>query len=106
FSAISILLFLYLLYIKILENRVAIFIIQHQNGICLNSLHDKAFDRGLITITQDFRILVSNAVIHAEMDEKTRGWFMSYNHRQICLPDKFLPAKDFIEYHNDMIFQR
>lgn len=77
-----------------------------RNGICLNSLHDKAFDRGLITITQDFRILVSNAVIHAEMDEKTRGWFMSYNHRQICLPDKFLPGKDFIEYHNDVIFQR
>ena len=44
-----------------------------RNGICLNLLHDKAFDRGLITITQDFRILVSNAVIHAEMDERTRG---------------------------------
>ena len=27
---------------------------------------------------------------------------MSYNYRQICLPDKFLPGKKFIEYHNDV----
>lgn len=32
------------------------------NGLCLNSLHDKAFDRGLITITYDFKIWISDAV--------------------------------------------
>lgn len=30
------------------------------NGLCLNSIHDKAFDRGFITITPDYRIKVSN----------------------------------------------
>ena len=29
------------------------------NGLCLNSIHDKAFDRGFITITADFKILIS-----------------------------------------------
>ena len=29
------------------------------NGLCLNSIHDKAFDRGFITITPDFKVLVS-----------------------------------------------
>ncbi len=75
------------------------------NGLCLNSLHDKAFDRGLVTITQDFRILISKSMKNVEMDERTRDWFMSYNYQPIYLPDKFLPAKKFIEYHNDMIFQ-
>lgn len=75
------------------------------NGLCLNSLHDKAFDRGLITITQDFQMLISNAVKDTDMDDRTRAWFMSYKHQQIYLPDKFLPGKEFIEYHNDVIFQ-
>jgi len=75
------------------------------NGLCLNSLHDKAFDRGLITITQDFQIWISNVIKNVDMDDRTRAWFMGYSHQQICLPDKFLPGKKFIEYHNDVIFQ-
>ena len=27
-----------------------------RNGLCLNALHDRAFDRGLMTITADFRV--------------------------------------------------
>ncbi|WP_218043876.1 HNH endonuclease [Flavobacterium franklandianum] len=29
------------------------------NGLCLNSIHDKAFDKGFITITPDYKIKVS-----------------------------------------------
>lgn len=75
------------------------------NGLCLNSLHDKAFDQGLVTITQDFLILISNELKNAEMDDKTQEWFISYDHKRIHLPDKFLPGKNFIEYHNDVIFK-
>ncbi len=76
------------------------------NGLCLNSLHDKAFDRGLITITSKYKIIVSDALKNAEMDEKTKEWFISYDYKQIYLPDKFLPGKEFIQYHNDVIFQK
>ena len=38
------------------------------------------------------------------MDQRTREWFCGYEGKQILLPDKFLPGKDFIEYHNDMVF--
>lgn len=30
------------------------------NGICLNSIHDRAFDRGLITIGRDYKIIISS----------------------------------------------
>jgi len=76
------------------------------NGLCLNSLHDKAFDKGLITIDIKYRIIISRELKNAEMDEDTRGWFMSYDGREILLPDKFLPGKEFIEYHNDVIYKR
>lgn len=76
------------------------------NGLCLNSLHDKAFDRGLITLDMNYRIIVSSKLKDAEMDIDTRSWFMGYEQRPIILPDKFLPGRDFIEYHNDVIFQR
>ncbi len=76
------------------------------NGLCLNPFHDKAFDKGLITIDRNYRIIVSNKIKDADMDSKTREWFMSYENHRISLPDKFYPGKDFIEYHNDVIFQR
>lgn len=75
------------------------------NGLCLNALHDKAFDRGLITLDKDYRIINSVHIKDAAMDEKTREWFQYYDHKGIMLPDKYMPGKDFIEYHNDVIFQ-
>lgn len=76
------------------------------NGLCLNALHDKAFDRGLITLDKRYKIIVSRKLKDTEMDSETKSWFMGYSDHQIILPDKFLPGKDFIEYHNDVIFQR
>jgi len=30
-----------------------------RNGLCLSALHDKAFDRGLIALDDDFRVMLS-----------------------------------------------
>ena len=75
------------------------------NGLCLNAMHDKAFDRGFITIDKNYRIVNSKLIKDTAMDEKTKEWFSFYNGKEIILPDKFLPGKDFIEYHNDVIFK-
>ncbi len=77
-----------------------------RNGLCLNAFHDKAFDHGLITIDKDYRIIISKKISDIGMDEKTRDWFFSYANEKIILPDKFKPGKDFIMYHNDVVFQR
>lgn len=74
------------------------------NGLCLNSLHDKAFDRGLITLDSKLKLVVSKEMKNVGMDKKTREWFYGYEGKQIDLPDKFLPGKSFLEYHNDVIF--
>lgn len=75
------------------------------NGICLNALHDKAFDRGLITLDKNYCIVNSRRLKDAVMDDKTRNWISQYEGKSIILPDRFYPGKEFIEYHNDVIFK-
>lgn len=76
------------------------------NGIALNALHDKAFDSGLITITPDYKIRVSNKFNNVKKDSSANEFFLKYDKQEITLPDKFLPAKEFLEYHNETIFRK
>lgn len=69
-----------------------------QNGLCLNTLHDKAFDRGMITIDVNYNILISKYLLDYEK-EKDILYFSQFENKQINLPDKFLPKKEFLEHH-------
>ncbi len=75
-----------------------------RNGLCLNALHDKAFDQGLITLNDKYEVILSERIKTCEMDNETKDWFMAYAGKQISLPDKFMPNIEFIHYHNDVIF--
>lgn len=76
------------------------------NGLCLNALHDKAFDQGYITITTDYRIIVSDVLKKEKhLDETTQSWICSFDKKKIILPHRNLPNHEFIEYHNDVIFK-
>ena len=75
------------------------------NGLCLNSFHDRAFDKGFITLDKEYKIIISKRVSEVAMDAQTKDWFYSYENKQIVLPRKMAPWKQFIEYHNDVIFR-
>lgn len=77
-----------------------------RNGLCLNALHDKAFDQGLITVDKNYHLIISKRMKDAVMDENTRNWFFMYANSRIATPDKFKPSPEFLEYHNDVIFLR
>lgn len=75
------------------------------NGIAINALHDKAFETGLLTITPDYRIKISSTVLEKERDKSVANdLFMKYDNKSIILPTKFLPNKEFLEYHNNTRF--
>lgn len=76
------------------------------NGLCLNAFHDKAFDKGFITLDSQYRVIISKYLIDAEMDDDTKKWILGYENKPIILPDRFEPGKKFIEYHNDKVFLR
>ena len=76
------------------------------NGLCLNALHDKAFDMGLITITPDYKIRVSNRIKDVYNGEIVEKFFGCYHGKQIMMPEKFAPEKEFLMYHNKEMFER
>lgn len=76
-----------------------------ENGICLSPLYDKAFDIGLITITQDFKVKLSS-ILEEETDKLYYKYaFAPYNGVTIHLPSKYLPNKEFLAYHHRNIFK-
>lgn len=45
-----------------------------RNGFCLCVLHDRAFDRGLVSVGADSRLLISKRVKKSESCASTSGW--------------------------------
>lgn len=76
-----------------------------RNGVCLNALHDMAFDKGYITISADYIIVVSKQLKDIYDGKTIEKYFGTYKGKQIILPDKFVPNKAYLEYHNDVIFK-
>lgn len=76
-----------------------------KNGLCLNSLHDKAFDRGFITISDKYEIIVSNKIRDICNGESVDKFFNVLKGHKINLPEKFLPQKEYLQYHNDCIYE-
>ena len=75
------------------------------NGLCLNALHDKAFDRGLITIKPDYTIDISSR-INNFTDKSVKNYFLCFKNQKIILPHRFVPEKSFLEFHNKNIFKK
>ena len=75
-----------------------------QNGLCLNSLHDRAFDKGLFTLDDDFRIVLSDVLKSATPREIYVGYFLRYDGVRITLPDRGKPSNGFLAYHREHIF--
>ncbi len=70
------------------------------NGICLNSLFHKAYDKNYLGITPDYKIVISDRLYEENQDElKIIDFFFQYNKKQIILPNRFLPNKELLESH-------
>ena len=76
------------------------------NGLCLNSIHDRAFDRGFITITPDFKVMISKYFNDYSNENAVKEFFSKYNNQSIILPDRFLPSKEFLDFHYQTIFRK
>lgn len=73
-----------------------------ENGLLLDGFWDKAFDQGFITLNFNYEIVVSRTILR---DEVNKDLIWSKNGQKITLPLYGAPRKEFIEYHNDVIFR-
>ncbi|WP_368090225.1 HNH endonuclease [Bifidobacterium bifidum] len=72
------------------------------NGLLLNAFHDRAFDQGLISIDDDYRIMVNHdKVRHSDINDR---WLYDFDGHEISLPAISQPSHEFIEYHHKHIF--
>lgn len=74
-----------------------------ENGILLSALFDRAFDQGLIAVDTDYTVLLSPILLQ----HQNKPYFKTFKDAQgnkIKLPKHYPPAKEFLEYHLDMIY--
>ena len=71
------------------------------NGLALNTLHDKAFDRHLITITEELKIKISSKFHKFQSVLSIKQNFIDFDGESITHPKKFFPDLEFLRMHND-----
>ena len=73
------------------------------NGLCLSAIHDRAFDRGLITISDGYEVILSEQLKRSN-DAFVVQIFLPSEGREIELPEKFVPSSTFLKRHRKEIF--
>lgn len=75
-----------------------------RNGIALSTLHDRAFDRGLITFDEELRVVVSGRLRLGNPTEIHRVALLAIEGRQLRLPTRYAPDPAARAYHREHIF--
>lgn len=76
------------------------------NGLCLSRNYDAAFDKGLISFDENYRMLISEYLLSFLPSPILEKDFLEYKNKQLELPDKkFFPDKNFLAKHRQEIFQ-
>jgi putative restriction endonuclease len=73
------------------------------NGLCLSSLHDKAFDRGLITFNEHLELVLSPQIKKLKSSISDVN-FTQYEGRKLRLPISYPPDAQQLAYHRQHIF--
>lgn len=75
------------------------------NGLCLSSLHDDAFDAGLITFDEDRRLVLSKQLRRYFPQPALEQSFVPFEGNPIQLPSKVAePDPSFLRYHSEHVF--
>lgn len=73
------------------------------NGLLLSATLDRAFDRGLITVVRDRKVLVSRQLRESQSRE-TRDYFGQFEGVALRPAVRFDPEPLFLEWHNENCF--
>ena len=74
------------------------------NGLCLSAIHDRAFDKGLITVMPDYTVRISKELKENVNNSQQMQLLIMSDKQLIKLPENFLPNKNFLDWHNKNVF--
>ena len=77
-----------------------------RNGLCLNVIHDRAFDCGLLTVADDFTVKLSPRVKAKSADRAVTELLCKYDGISISIPRRFSPDPECLRFHNERVFLR
>lgn len=72
------------------------------NGIALNALYDKAFDRHLISFDEDFRLVLSERIKARAKDEMVKEYFLKVEGKVLEMPYRFFPDLSSLKEHRNI----
>lgn len=75
------------------------------NGLCLAQTQDAAFDKGLVTFDEDYRLVLSPYLREFFTNAALARNFLDYEGKRMEMPDKFLPDEGFLRTHREVIFR-
>lgn len=71
-----------------------------RNGLCLNALHDRAFDRRIMWVDEDMRVrFVGGLHESAKSDNTSLDWLLRFEGEPLKLPGKFSPDAELLFKH-------
>jgi len=77
-----------------------------RNGLCLSTLHDAAFDDGLIALDDKFSVILSKRLRSFFSQPAVEQIFVPFEGQAIHMPEKLAkPEIEYLRYHRQEIFQ-
>lgn len=70
-----------------------------KNGLCMTPTFHRAYDKFLIAVSPDYEIIISELMIEKTIDEQTRRYLASLQHKKIEMPEKFAPDVELLAQH-------
>ena len=70
-----------------------------RNGLCLSATYDAAFDRHLISLDEDFRLIVSPEIKDHYTSAAVKDYFLNRMGQRIRMPQRFLPKQEYLTEH-------
>ncbi len=71
------------------------------NGLCLSVWHDRAFDQGMLTVSEDMTVQVAPRIRGAKLDEFTRKNLAELHGMPVSRPERFMPSEEFLYWHRE-----
>ncbi|MFB3924041.1 MAG: HNH endonuclease [Terriglobia bacterium] len=75
------------------------------NGLCLSSHFDKAFDAGLITFSENLRLVIGSEIRASRTNAAVSREFISMDDTPLKVSERYPPNPEFVEYHRLKIFK-
>lgn len=74
-----------------------------RNGLCLCAIHDRAFDKDLLDVEDDYTIKVTKKFRVPRSDKAASVMLYSFDGKKLMLPERWLPDPDLLRRRRELM---